>query len=156
METLPADYGHWEKAGKMIVVQTLLKLWKRQDHRVVIFTQSRQMLKILESFVVSEGYEYLVLHGQTGIGSRQPLIKKFNEVNALIYNLKKLKILFCLLQDSNYFVFLATTQVGGLGINLTGANRVIIYDPDWNPATDTQARERAWRIGQLNQVGINF
>ena len=41
-----------------------------------------------------------------------------------------------------------THQVGGLGVNLTGADRVLIYDPDWNPSTDSQARERAWRIGQ--------
>lgn len=47
-----------------------------------------------------------------------------------------------------------TTRVGGLGVNLTGADRVIIYDPDWNPAVDTQARERAWRIGQDKQVTI--
>lgn len=47
-----------------------------------------------------------------------------------------------------------TTRVGGLGVNLTGANRVIIYDPDWNPATDAQARERAWRIGQNKKVTI--
>lgn len=51
-------------------------------------------------------------------------------------------------------VFLLTTRVGGLGVNLTGANRVIIYDPDWNPATDSQARERAWRIGQDRPVTI--
>lgn len=49
---------------------------------------------------------------------------------------------------------LLTTRVGGLGVNLTGANRVVIYDPDWNPATDTQARERAWRIGQQNAVTV--
>lgn len=49
---------------------------------------------------------------------------------------------------------LLTTKVGGLGVNLTGANRIIIYDPDWNPATDTQARERAWRIGQTQDVTI--
>lgn len=47
-----------------------------------------------------------------------------------------------------------TTKVGGLGVNLIGADRVIIYDPDWNPATDLQARERAWRIGQTNPVTI--
>lgn len=44
------------------------------------------------------------------------------------------------LQDKSIFIFLLTTKVGGLGVNLTGANRVIIYDPDWNPSTDTQVR----------------
>ena len=58
------------------------------------------------------------------------------------------------LQDTTFDVFLLTTRVGGIGINLTGADRVIIYDPDWNPATDIQARERAWRIGQDKQVTI--
>ncbi len=57
-------------------------------------------------------------------------------------------------KDPSIFVFLLTTRVGGLGVNLTGGNRVIIYDPDWNPSTDTQARERAWRIGQTRQVTI--
>lgn len=47
-----------------------------------------------------------------------------------------------------------TTKVGGVGLNLTSANRVIIYDPDWNPSTDIQARERAWRIGQKSDVTI--
>lgn len=51
-------------------------------------------------------------------------------------------------------MFLSTTRVGGLGVNLTGADRVVIYDPDWNPATDAQARERAWRIGQDKNVTI--
>lgn len=58
------------------------------------------------------------------------------------------------IQDPSYFVFLLTTRVGGLGVNLTGANRVVIYDPDWNPATDAQARARAWRIGQNKKVTI--
>ena len=57
-------------------------------------------------------------------------------------------------QDESYFVFLLTTRVGGLGVNLTGANRIVIFDPDWNPSTDLQARERAWRIGQKKQVTI--
>merc|ERR1719414_1066751 len=75
------------------------------------------------------------MDGQTSIGSRQNLIKKFNE-------------------NPDIFVFLLTTKVGGLGVNLTGADRVVIFDPDWNPSTDTQARERAWRIGQEKQVTI--
>lgn len=52
------------------------------------------------------------------------------------------------------FVFLLTTRVGGVGVNLIGADRVVIYDPDWNPSTDAQARERAWRIGQKKQVTV--
>jgi DNA excision repair protein ERCC-6 len=56
--------------------------------------------------------------------------------------------------DPNLHVFLLTTKVGGLGINLTGADRVIIFDPDWNPSTDQQARERAWRLGQKREVEI--
>lgn len=77
--------------------------------------------------------------------------------HCIVYNYLVCTIVcnFFLFQDPKYFVFLATTHVGGLGVNLTGANRVVIYDPDWNPATDTQARERAWRIGQLNQVNSN-
>ncbi|XP_049854885.1 DNA excision repair protein ERCC-6-like [Schistocerca gregaria] len=136
-EDVPEEqrYGHWKKSGKMIVIESLLKIWKKQGHRVLLFTQSRQMLCVLESFVQKQGYKYLKLDGGTSIAARQPLITKYNE-------------------DTSYFLFLLTTRVGGLGVNLTGANRVVIYDPDWNPATDTQARERAWRIGQQNNVTV--
>lgn len=129
------SYGYWKRSGKMIVVHSLLKLWKRQGHRVLLFTQSKQMLLMLERYVLDEGYDYLKMDGGTAIASRQPLIAKFNS-------------------SPDIFVFLLTTKVGGLGINLTGASRVVIFDPDWNPSTDTQARERAWRIGQDKQVSI--
>ncbi|KAK9500480.1 hypothetical protein O3M35_001737 [Rhynocoris fuscipes] len=129
------SFGYWGKAGKMIVVHTLLKIWKEQGHRVLLFTQGKKMLLILEEYVKRRGYKHLKLDGQTCISSRQPLIDRFNT-------------------DETYFIMLLTTKVGGLGVNLTGANRVVIYDPDWNPATDTQARERAWRIGQRNDVTI--
>ncbi|KAM4636256.1 DNA excision repair protein ERCC-6 isoform 2-T2 [Discoglossus pictus] len=129
------QFGFWKRSGKMIVVESLLKIWHRQGHRVLLFSQSRQMLEILEVFLRSRGYSYLKMDGTTTIASRQPLITTFNE-------------------DQSLFVFLLTTRVGGLGVNLTGANRVIIYDPDWNPSTDTQARERAWRIGQKKQVTV--
>ncbi|XP_028819956.1 DNA excision repair protein ERCC-6 isoform X2 [Denticeps clupeoides] len=128
-------FGFWKRSGKLIVVESLLRLWFKQGHRVLLFTQSRQMLEILEIFVRENGYPYLKMDGTTTIASRQPLIALYNE-------------------DKSIFVFLLTTRVGGLGINLTGANRVIIYDPDWNPSTDTQARERAWRIGQKQEVTI--
>ncbi|XP_063347071.1 DNA excision repair protein ERCC-6 [Pelmatolapia mariae] len=128
-------FGFWKRSGKLIVVESLLRLWFRQGHRVLLFTQSRQMLDILEVFVRENNYSYLKMDGTTTISSRQPLIARYNE-------------------DKSIFIFLLTTKVGGLGVNLTGANRVIIYDPDWNPSTDTQARERAWRIGQKQQVTI--
>lgn len=75
---------------------------------------------------------------------------------ALFYfsNISFMTKFLCSIQDPNYFVMLLTTRVGGLGVNLTGANRIVIFDPDWNPATDTQARERAWRIGQTQDVTI--
>nr|XP_019952241.1 PREDICTED: DNA excision repair protein ERCC-6 [Paralichthys olivaceus]XP_019952251.1 PREDICTED: DNA excision repair protein ERCC-6 [Paralichthys olivaceus] len=128
-------FGFWKRSGKLIVVESLLRLWFKQNHRVLLFTQSRQMLAILEMFVRENNYTYLKMDGTTPIASRQPLIARYNE-------------------DKSIFIFLLTTKVGGLGVNLTGANRVIIYDPDWNPSTDTQARERAWRIGQKQQVTI--
>ncbi|CAH7126238.1 Ercc6 [Phodopus roborovskii] len=129
------QFGYWKRSGKMIVVESLLKIWHKQGQRVLLFSQSRQMLHILEVFLRAHQYSYLKMDGTTTIASRQPLITKYNE-------------------DSSIFVFLLTTRVGGIGVNLTGANRVIIYDPDWNPSTDTQARERAWRIGQKKQVTV--
>uniref|UniRef100_A0A663EGP2 DNA excision repair protein ERCC-6 n=1 Tax=Aquila chrysaetos chrysaetos TaxID=223781 RepID=A0A663EGP2_AQUCH len=135
-EVAEADqFGYWKRSGKMIVVESLLKIWHKQGHRVLFFTQSRQMLQILEVFVSERNYSYLRMDGTTTIASRQPLIARYNE-------------------DKSIFIFLLTTRVGGIGVNLTGADRVIIYDPDWNPSTDTQARERAWRIGQKKQVTV--
>ncbi|XP_031844285.1 DNA excision repair protein ERCC-6 isoform X2 [Nomia melanderi] len=128
-------FGCWKRSGKMTVVRSLLKIWKKQAHRVLLFTQGRQMMHILESLVQSEDYKYLRMDGTTPMSQRQEIIRLFNN-------------------DSSYFAFLLTTRVGGLGVNLTGANRVIIYDPDWNPATDAQARERAWRIGQNKRVTV--
>ncbi|KAK7076758.1 DNA excision repair protein ERCC-6 [Halocaridina rubra] len=128
-------YGWWGRSGKMHVLQAILRLWSKQGHRVLLFTQSRQMMCILEKFLIDEKYTYLKMDGTTSVSSRQPLIEKFNG-------------------DPTYLVFLLTTRVGGLGVNLTGADRVVIYDPDWNPSTDSQARERAWRIGQLRHVTI--
>ncbi|XP_047517761.1 DNA excision repair protein ERCC-6-like [Pieris napi] len=128
-------FGHWKRSGKMSVVHSLLKIWQKQGHRSLIFTQSRAMLCILEQHLQRHQFKYLRMDGSVSVSQRQSLIKTFNE-------------------NAEYLVFLATTRVGGLGINLTGADRVIIYDPDWNPATDNQAKERAWRIGQERDVTV--
>lgn len=135
LRVFDGGYGNWKRSGKMVVVESLLRIWNEKGHHVLLFSQSKQMLNILEEFLKTFGYTYLRMDGTTNVGSRQTLVKKFNE-------------------DKNIFVFLLTTRVGGLGLNLIGADRVIIYDPDWNPSTDTQARERSWRIGQERHVTI--
>lgn len=149
------NYGDYRKSGKMLVVKALLETWHATGHRVLLFCQTRQMCDILEGFVASGGYKYLRMDGATAIGQRNRMVDEFNS-------------------NAEYFVFLLTTKVGGLGINLQSADRVIIFDPDWvrigsesrsrligltdcflqNPSTDIQARERAWRIGQKKDVAI--
>ncbi|KAG0239729.1 hypothetical protein BGW41_007529 [Actinomortierella wolfii] len=129
------DYGDYRKSGKMVVVKALLEMWQKGKHRVLLFSQTRTMLDILEKFVREQGYNYRRMDGTTPIQSRMGLVDEFNACKDI-------------------YVFLLTTKVGGLGVNLTGADRVIIFDPDWNPSTDVQARERAWRLGQTREVTI--
>lgn len=129
-------WGNPNKSGKMQVVKALLEMWKRFGHKTLLFSQGVQMLNIIEDFVKGlGGFNYLRMDGGTNIKDRQGLVDRFNN-------------------DPDLHVFLLTTKVGGLGVNLTGANRVIIFDPDWNPSTDVQARERAWRLGQKKEVTI--
>lgn len=129
---------HEERSGKISVLSKILDLWQEQGHRALIFCQTRQMLNILEGFLQASkpGMKYLRMDGTTPIKGRLQLVEEYNR------------------PDSPYFLFLLTTRVGGLGINLTGADRVVIYDPDWNPSTDMQARERVYRLGQTRKVVI--
>lgn len=120
-------------SGKMIKLDMLLKEWKQEKKKVLIFTQFVDMLKILEVFCCFSGYSYLKMDGTTTLKTRVDYINQFNN-------------------NKDIFIFLLTTKVGGLGLNLVGASRIIIYDPDWNPSTDTQAKERAWRYGQKESV----
>lgn len=130
------NYGIGSKSGKMQVVKALLDIWKKQGHKTLLFAQHRIMLDILEKFIKHlSGFTYRRMDGNTSIRERQNLVDEFNN-------------------SPDLHVFLLTTKVGGLGVNLTGADRVIIYDPDWNPSTDVQARERAWRLGQTREVEI--
>ncbi|KAI1331049.1 SNF2 family N-terminal domain-containing protein [Xylariaceae sp. FL0255] len=132
----PETWGAANKSGKMQVLKALLDMWKKLGHKTLLFSQTVQMLDILEHFVHSlSNVKYLRMDGKTAIKDRQKLVDNFNN-------------------DATIDLFLLTTKVGGLGVNLTGANRVIIYDPDWNPSTDVQARERAWRLGQKKDVTI--
>ncbi|KAI2639926.1 SNF2 family N-terminal domain-containing protein [Hypomontagnella submonticulosa] len=130
------NWGMSAGSGKMQIVKALLQMWKRFGHKTLLFSQGTQMLDILEVFVKRLGYiKYLRMDGGTAIKDRQNLVDQFNK-------------------NPEIDLFLLTTRVGGLGVNLTGANRVIIFDPDWNPSNDIQARERAWRLGQKKEVTI--
>lgn len=107
----------------------------KTNRRVLVFTQTQQMLDIIEKMVIARNYSYHRMDGGTPVPQRAPLIDDFNA-------------------NPDVFLFLLTTRVGGLGVNLTGADRVVVFDPDWNFSTDVQARERAWRIGQRREVTI--
>lgn len=102
-------------AGKLQTLAELLRELKRGGHRALIFTQMSKMLDILETFLNLHGHTYLRLDGSTGVDRRQRLMDRFNN-------------------DPKIFCFILSTRSGGLGINLTGADSVIFYDQDWNPA----------------------
>jgi DNA excision repair protein ERCC-6 len=105
--TKAARYGFYKRSGKMIVVDTLLKLWRRQGGRVLLFSQSRIMLDILETYVKEQNYTYRRMDGTTPAATRSSLVDEFNS-------------------RDDIFIFLLTTKVGGLGLNLIGANKVIV------------------------------
>jgi DNA excision repair protein ERCC-6 len=130
------DYGKANKSGKIQMVKALLDIWTKGGHKTLLFTQTKIMMEILEKQIkLIGGINYRRMDGSTPINVRQSMVDEFNSNPAA-------------------HVFLLTTRTGGLGVNLTGADRVILFDPDWNPSTDMQAQERAWRLGQKREVVI--
>ncbi|KAI8323958.1 hypothetical protein GQ54DRAFT_257323 [Martensiomyces pterosporus] len=123
-------------AGKMAVLDKLLKRVKAQGSRVLIFSQMSRVLDILEDYCMFRDYKYCRLDGSTDHEDRVESIKEFSR------------------PDSEKFIFLLTTRAGGLGITLTAADTVCIFDSDWNPQADLQAMDRAHRIGQTKQVYV--
>lgn len=121
--------------GKLQKLASLLQELTAGGHRALIFTQMTKVLDILEQFLNIHGYRYMRLDGATKIEDRQLLTEKFN-------------------RDNKIPVFILSTRSGGLGINLTGADTVIFYDSDWNPAMDKQCQDRCHRIGQSREVHI--
>lgn len=121
--------------GKLQRLDALLRQLRTGGHRALIFTQMTKVLDILEQFLSIHGHRYLRLDGATKIEQRQILTDRFNN-------------------DPRIPVFILSTRSGGLGINLTGADTVIFYDLDWNPAMDKQCQDRCHRIGQTRDVHI--
>ncbi len=123
-------------SGKMAILDKLLKKMKEQGSRVLIFSQMSRVLDILEDYCFFREYEYCRIDGSTSHEERIAAIDDYNK------------------PDSDKFIFLLTTRAGGLGINLTSADIVVLYDSDWNPQADLQAMDRAHRIGQKKQVMV--
>ena len=121
-------------AGKMIMLDKILTRMKKQGSRVLIFSQMSRVLDILEDYCVFREHKYCRIDGSTAHEDRIAAIDDYNK------------------PGSEKFIFLLTTRAGGLGINLTTADIVILYDSDWNPQADLQAMDRAHRIGQTKQV----
>ena len=108
------------------------------QHRALVFCQMKEMLDIVQTDVLKKllpSVQYLRLDGSVEAGKRQAIVNQFNS-------------------DPSYDVLLLTTSVGGLGLNLTGADTVIFVEHDWNPQKDMQAMDRAHRIGQKKVVNV--
>ncbi|PQE11138.1 hypothetical protein CJF31_00000900 [Rutstroemia sp. NJR-2017a BVV2] len=123
-------------SGKMMLLDRLLAKLKKDNHRVLIFSQMVKMLDILGDYLQLRGYQFQRLDGTVAAGPRRQAIDHFNA------------------EESNDFCFLLSTRAGGLGINLMTADTVVIFDSDWNPQADLQAMARAHRIGQKKPVSI--
>ncbi|CDR48662.1 hypothetical protein NBRC10512_001376 [Rhodotorula toruloides] len=122
--------------GKWTILCQLLEIWHSQGDKVLIFTMSLKIIDLLENLMQHTRYEYIVLDGSTPQEDRMPLVDEFNDPH------------------SEKFCFLISTRAGGVGLNLTAANRVVIFDPNWNPAHDLQAMDRAYRFGQTREVNV--
>ncbi|CAH9147008.1 unnamed protein product [Cuscuta epithymum] len=121
--------------GKMRALEKLMFTWISQGDKILLFSYSVRMLDILEKFLIRKGYCFSRLDGSTPTTFRQSLVDDFNS-------------------SPSKQVFLISTRAGGLGLNLVSANRVVIFDPNWNPAQDLQAQDRSFRFGQKRHVVV--
>ncbi|RMD40341.1 hypothetical protein DV735_g4775, partial [Chaetothyriales sp. CBS 134920] len=128
--------GNPEFCGKWKVLRKLLKFWNEQgNNKVLVFSHSVRLLKMLQSLFISTAYNVSYLDGAMEYEDRFAAVQEFNT-------------------DPTQFVFLISTKAGGTGLNITSANKVVVMDPNWNPAYDLQAQDRAYRIGQTRDVEV--
>ncbi|ORY87847.1 SNF2 family N-terminal domain-domain-containing protein [Protomyces lactucae-debilis] len=122
-------------SGKLAKLDALLSELKAGDHRVLIYFQMTKMIDLMEEYLVYRQYKYLRLDGSSKIADRRDMVTDWQT-------------------RPEIFVFLLSTRAGGLGINLTAADTIVLYDSDWNPTVDAQAIDRAHRLGQTRQVTV--
>ncbi|EKX31926.1 hypothetical protein GUITHDRAFT_46876, partial [Guillardia theta CCMP2712] len=122
-------------SAKLRKLEEILPRLQSEGHRVLLFSQWTTMLDIIEDFLIDKDYLYTRLDGSTAVKERQELLDRFNS-------------------DTSIFCFLLSTRAGGMGINLTAADTVILHDVDFNPQIDRQAEDRCHRIGQTKPVTV--
>jgi SNF2 family DNA or RNA helicase len=121
-------------SGKLLVLDNIIEESILNNHRILIFSQFVSVLKILKTRLTENNVNCLYLDGSTKSQERMRLVDAFNS------------------GEGN--VFLISLKAGGFGLNLTGADVVIHFDPWWNPAVEEQATDRAHRIGQTKNVEV--
>ncbi|WEW60626.1 DNA-dependent ATPase protein rad54 [Emydomyces testavorans] len=124
------DVKSWYSGKMMVLDRMLARIRQDTNDKIVLISNYTQTLDLFEKLCRSRGYGSLRLDGTMNVKKRQKLVDKFND------------------PDGEEFVFLLSSKAGGCGINLVGANRLVLFDPDWNPAADQQALARVWRDGQ--------
>lgn len=133
--TVPSMRRFVTDSGKLAKLDELLAKLKEGNHRVLLYFQMTRMIDLMEEYLTYRNYKYLRLDGSTKLEDRRDTVHDFQT-------------------RPDIFIFLLSTRAGGLGINLTSADTVIFYDSDWNPTIDSQAMDRAHRLGQTKQVTV--
>lgn len=132
---VPSMHRFVSDSGKLAKLDQLLRQLKSGGHRVLLYFQMTRMIDLMEEYLTYRNYKYVRLDGSTKLEDRRDTVADFQT-------------------KPEIFVFLLSTRAGGLGINLTAADTVIFYDSDWNPTIDSQAMDRAHRLGQTRQVTV--
>ena len=129
------------ESGKMQVLEELLGRIRERDpaERCVLVSNFTETLDLFEALAGRRRWGALRLDGSTAVGERQTLVDRFNSGGG---------------RAGAPFLFLLSAKAGGVGLNLVGANHLVIFEPDWNPATDLQAMARVWRDGQTRPVSV--
>lgn len=126
-----------EYSGKFSILERFLhKIHTESDDKIVLISNYTQTLDLIERMCRYKHYGTVRLDGTMSINKRQKFVDRFNN------------------PENEEFIFLLSSKAGGCGINLIGANRLILMDPDWNPAADQQALARVWRDGQKKDCFI--
>ncbi|KAL7487630.1 hypothetical protein ACHAW6_013214 [Cyclotella cf. meneghiniana] len=125
-----------KSSGKFVLLSKLLPKLYDGGHKVLIFSQMVRVLDLLQELLQLKHYKYERLDGSTSASARNAAVDRFRR------------------ESFQRFVMLLSTRAGGLGLNLTAADTVIIFDSDWNPQNDLQAMARAHRIGQTRSVRV--